>query len=375
MIDSHFYGFSYPDPAVWKQNVLNELTKKFSGENLDKLIHNYEVNPPFYGLSDRPTLLDRSIHNQNQFSIISPILSAHDAPDLLAQRARWGMDGFIIEEGLSPLRLELLSATYRSNSELYFHFTRPEGLSDFLSQGLDSLPLETSGGLRWNMFAPIADRKPSFGDLAINPLIPEVYAKTKKFLGFRGLSFECGEGGDSEEQMIHQLYRVLSEFIEVLDVLTEQGEEVRTVLSATAFYVGIGNDYFKEIIRIRLLKKMVLLLARDIDSTVSASDIFIFCKSEDKPLSASELGEYLVRQTMKGMMATQGGCDALCLGAVSLGDDLEEQCRLLVNSAHIIRHETGLLRMEDPLWGNFYMTHKESEWANKVLVLLREGNR
>jgi len=131
------------------------------------------------------------------------------------------------------------------------------------------------------------------------------------------------------------------------------------------FEIGIGSDFFIEISKIRALKWLWKHLLTEND--FEYNEIQIMGRSGWSNKSTRDPHTNILRQTTEGLSAVSGGVSCLLLHATSeLSKDSSTwfDQRMALNISHILREESYLTRVNDPLKGSHV-----TELLSKEIIL------
>lgn len=195
------------------------------------------------------------------------------------------------------------------------------------------------------------------GSLDYDPLmvgkendVVELFDKYHKSLpGFRLVTLHDAEADGMAAALAKQLQRAKT----YLDSLIDAGYQAADILPAFQFEVEVSTDYFFEIARLRALRRLWQIIAAEYG--VEKAPVYIHVANEPVTDAKDEYYD-MIRHTTQCMAAVIGGADSICItphkGAANKSSFLQ---RIARNVQLLLKHESHLDKVADPLAGSWYL--------------------
>ena len=190
----------------------------------------------------------------------------------------------------------------------------------------------------------------------------------RKRMGVNGAIYQAA--GSSA---VFELALILAHLNEYFHVLKESEILRRNALSDTCIRLGIGQDYFMEIAKLRALRILVANLARnyDVDDLLPFT---IFAENSTMCFSSGDMDGNILRSTTACMSAIIGGCNYLLTrphnAAVKENDAFGE--RIAKNIQLILKHEAHLDKTVDASAGSYFVESLTRQVAENSWMRFRE---
>lgn len=131
------------------------------------------------------------------------------------------------------------------------------------------------------------------------------------------------------------------------------------------FTIGIGNDFFGEVAKLRALRKLWHLVEAEYKMD---SSVLIHARSGEVNKSHKDAYTNMLRTTTEGMSAVAGGCNSLSLAAynASFEDANDFGTRIARNQQLLLKEESYFDKVADPGAGAYYIENLTDEIAGKA---------
>lgn len=172
-------------------------------------------------------------------------------------------------------------------------------------------------------------------------------------------------GITSEESLTptDEISSLLAKAVKRIDQLTDQGLDIKKILSATAFSVPIQTDFFLEIAKLKALRLLWCQLSQAYDNSFE-SPLFIHGYSPSWIKTAYQPHGNLLKSTTAGLSAVLGGCDGLSIRPEVSANPLLN--RIARNVSSILREESHLSQVADPTAGSYYIESLTDQFAQEA---------
>ena len=175
---------------------------------------------------------------------------------------------------------------------------------------------------------------------------------------------------------VQELAFTLADGIEYVRAATRGGLEVDAFAPRLSFFFGIGMNFFMEVAKLRAAR---LLWAEMIGKLFAPSNprslmLRTHCQTSGVSLTSQDPYNNVVRTAVEALAATLGGTQSLHTNAFdeALALPTETSARIARNTQLILREETGITRVVDPLAGSYYVESLTAGLASAARELIDE---
>ena len=171
----------------------------------------------------------------------------------------------------------------------------------------------------------------------------------------------------------------LANALEYLDFVSERGFDVENVLPKLTAFMSVNMNFFEEIAKFRVLRRLWARLFRERyeikDLSRLTFDLVNFTAGSS--LTAQQFMNNIVRVTIECLAGVLGGCQSLfpCSMDEAYCTPTESSVKLALRTQQIIAHETDVADTIDPLGGSFFvesLTNSLENDARKYLDKVEE---
>lgn len=188
------------------------------------------------------------------------------------------------------------------------------------------------------------------------------YQLIKKFSDWK--QFQAGGiVTQSQTDVTEEIANGLTKAINCLDQFAEQGIEIENAFHQIAFSVSVGNDFFVEIAKLKALR----FLWQQVEGAYKVKNhqlLFIRAVSTPWVNNAYQPHGNLIKETYSGMAAILGGCDALTIEPEDFTNST--MVRMARNTSLVLREESFLSRVADPLARSYFVDSLTQQMAEKA---------
>jgi methylmalonyl-CoA mutase len=187
------------------------------------------------------------------------------------------------------------------------------------------------------------------------PQHPQVLHKAIHNLN--GYEKYCLAGIHSQhEDPVNEISDILEKAVSLIDQLQRLGIEAETVIRKLFFSTIVGSDFFLEIAKLKALRILWFHVVRAYGiSNYQPSDLFLAARSTAWHHSSLEPHENMLKGTTASLAAILGGCNALTTDPADEQD--ERSFRIALNVSNVLREESHLGKVADPVAGSYYVDH------------------
>jgi methylmalonyl-CoA mutase len=153
---------------------------------------------------------------------------------------------------------------------------------------------------------------------------------------------------------VDEIINALSQILELADRLTDNGCTPLDVLSRISVLMNVDSEFFLSIAKLKALQFlwMQILEAYQVKEKI-ALPIHVLARAADK--------NSMVKNTTAGLSAVLGGCYALTVEAEE--ENNSRMVRVARNVSNILREESHLAKVSDPIAGSYYIDHLTHSFA------------
>lgn len=181
--------------------------------------------------------------------------------------------------------------------------------------------------------------------------------------------FKIGLISPNADDPIHNQAKLLAQVVWIVDKLTDMGFNANEVLSNVAFSVNVGADFFLEIAQLRALRYNFYQLSQHFGATdITPGHLHIRGISELWSNEAYQPHEGMLKNSTSAMAAVLGGCNSV----ITVDEEDAKSRRVARNVSSILKEESYLNMVADPVAGSYYIEHLTDEIANKSWVAFQQ---
>jgi methylmalonyl-CoA mutase len=207
----------------------------------------------------------------------------------------------------------------------------------------------------------------------VTDIIGYVSANMPRFNSVSISGYHMQEAGATCAQ---ELAYTIADGIEYVRAAIDSGLDVDAFAPRLSFFFAIGTDFFMEVAKLRAARLLwASLMAEKFDPKDPRSlALRTHCQTSGASLTARDPYNNIIRTTVEAMAAVLGGTQSLHTNsfdeALSLPTDFA--ARIARNTQLVLRDETGLTRVADPLGGSYYVENLTDQLVNEARRLIEE---
>ena len=175
---------------------------------------------------------------------------------------------------------------------------------------------------------------------------------------------------------VQELAFTLADGIEYVRAAVRGGLDVDAFAPRLSFFFGIGMNFFMEVAKLRAARLLWAHLMREFFSPSNPRSLMLrtHCQTSGVSLTSQDPYNNVVRTTVEALAATLGGTQSLHTNAFdeALALPTEASARIARNTQLILREETGIARVVDPLAGSYYVESLTASLAAAARALIDE---
>ena len=160
-----------------------------------------------------------------------------------------------------------------------------------------------------------------------------------------------------------EIAEALDDAVNRMEILLGKGWKIEEAAMQISFSVIIGADFFLEAIKLRVLRALwgTILHAYQINSD---SPVFIHAISKSEVKANFQPHGNLIKETFSALSAIIGGCDGLTVEPEDEKNTMMN--RVARNTSSVLRDESFLSRVSDPLAGSYFVESLSNQLAEKA---------
>ena len=175
---------------------------------------------------------------------------------------------------------------------------------------------------------------------------------------------------------VQELAFTLADGIEYVRAAQRGGLDVDAFAPRLSFFFGIGMNFFMEVAKLRAARLLWADLMREYFAPSNPRSLMLrtHCQTSGVSLTSQDPYNNVVRTAVEALAATLGGTQSLHTNAFdeALALPTETSARIARNTQLILREETGITRVVDPLAGSYYVESLTAGLARAARELIDE---
>jgi len=155
-----------------------------------------------------------------------------------------------------------------------------------------------------------------------------------------------------------------------------RGLAVDSFAPRLSFFFGIGMNLFMEVAKLRAARLLWAELMQQHFTPDNPRSLMLrtHCQTSGVSLTGQDPYNNIIRTTVEALAATLGGTQSLHTNAFdeALALPSEFSAHIARNTQLVLREETGITNVVDPLAGSYYVEHLTAELAREATQLIDE---
>jgi methylmalonyl-CoA mutase len=171
-----------------------------------------------------------------------------------------------------------------------------------------------------------------------------------------------------------ELAYTIADGVEYVRAAIASGLDVDAFAPRLSFFFAIGMNFFMEVAKLRAARLLWSTLMAEKFSPKDDRSLMLrtHCQTSGVSLTANDPHNNIMRTTIEAMAATLGGTQSLHTNSFdeALALPTEFSARIARNTQLVLKEETGITRVVDPLAGSYYvesLTHELFVEARKLI--------
>jgi methylmalonyl-CoA mutase len=203
----------------------------------------------------------------------------------------------------------------------------------------------------------------------------EVVKNSLSAPNFYTITVNSGPYKDSGASVVQELAYTVNAAAFYFDKLTDAGLTADQVAQKVQFSVSVGVDYFMEIAKLKALRILFLQVAKAFGANqFEPGDLQVHAYSSLWSKTVYDPSVNLLRDTTEAMSAILGGCNSLSIEPYdsALKNQQPFLKRIARNISTIIKEESYLDKVVDPVAGSYYIENLINQIASNSWTLFQE---
>ena len=175
---------------------------------------------------------------------------------------------------------------------------------------------------------------------------------------------------------VQELAFTLADGIEYVRAALRGGLKVDAFAPRLSFFFGIGMNFFMEIAKLRAARRLWAELMRELFEPADPRSLMLrtHCQTSGVSLTGQAPHNNIVRTTLEALAAVLGGTQSLHTNSFdeALALPTEFSAAIARNTQLILREESGLTRVVDPLGGSYYVESLTASLVHEARRLMDE---
>lgn len=175
---------------------------------------------------------------------------------------------------------------------------------------------------------------------------------------------------------VQELAFTLADGVEYVRAAIDSGLDVDKFAPRLSFFFAIGMNFFMEVAKLRAAR---LLWAELMEKNFSPNDsrsmmLRTHCQTSGVSLTGQDPYNNVIRTTIEALAAVLGGTQSLHTNAFdeALALPTDASARIARNTQLVLREETGITRVVDPLAGSYYVESLTNSLVVEARKLIEE---
>ncbi len=372
---SLFSEFNPVTKQEWMEKVCIDLKgadfdKKLVWKNLSKI-----KIQPFYNAEDKQDYIKNT--GENSQSLINyrgiAVSSAESGNKLALKAIEEGINGLLftvdkrisVADLLKGIDLNKIAVSFilRTNAiefvSDFFELVKGQNIATDNLKGFIDLEIMsdylTQGNLEENQFDTTT----------------ELVKLAADYPNFKMLTISGNEYLDSGANQAQEVAYTLSSLVFLIEKLKERGISEQEIFDNLNFKLAIGSEYFVEIGKFRAFNSLLAEVAGKYGITEYIHTII--AKTSIWSKSVTDPHTNLLRATTEAMSAILGNVDAVLIDAYDkeFSDASDFSSRIAGNISTILKEESYLGKVANPVDGSYYIEEVSAKIATKALELFK----
>ena len=192
---------------------------------------------------------------------------------------------------------------------------------------------------------------------------------------FNSISISGYHMQEAGSTLAQELAYTLADGMEYVRAAMSKGLDVDAFAGRLSFFFCIGMNFFMEAAKLRAARQLWARIMTDFGAKSERSKMLrTHCQTSGVSLTEQDPYNNVVRTAFEAMAAVLGGTQSLHTNSFdeAIALPTEFSARIARNTQLILRHETGVTNVVDPLGGSYYVEALTQELADEAWRMIEE---
>ncbi|MGA9575268.1 MAG: methylmalonyl-CoA mutase [Lysobacterales bacterium] len=208
-------------------------------------------------------------------------------------------------------------------------------------------------------------------------IVSDIIAYTSRNLPkFNSISISGYHMQEAGATCAQELAYTIADGIEYVRAAIASGLDVDAFAPRLSFFFAIGMNFFMEVAKLRAARLLWSTLMQENFSPKDTRSLMLrtHCQTSGVSLTANDPYNNIIRTTVEAMAAVLGGTQSLHTNSFdeALALPTEFSAGIARNTQLVLKEETGITRVVDPLAGSYYVESLTHELADAAMKLIEE---
>jgi len=364
---------------VTKQQWIDKVTLDLKGEDFNKLVWknlNGLTFQPFYTIDDKVDFLAGT--GENSQALINfrtiPVTNVEKANNEALLAIKEGMTGLVfdfketvsLEQLFKGIDLNTIAVSLVVESETQ---AVVDGFFEYAEKNLTSKK-NLKGYLDLGILTKYVT-KGSLNSAALDAIVKFIN-KSSSYPNFRVLTISGTPFLDSGSNQVQEVAYTLNALVFVADGCLNRGVSEEVIFNNLAIQLGIASEFFIEIGKFRAFHSLLKLIAKKY--RVTEFNPLMTAKTSVWSKSVTDAHTNMLRATTETMSAILGNVDGVLIDPYDkeFKAPTDFSSRIAGNISTILREESYLGKVANPVDGAYYIEEITTKIAEKSLELFKE---
>ena len=364
---------------VTKQQWIDKVTLDLKGEDFNKLVWknlNGLTFQPFYTIDDKVDFLAGT--GENSQALINfrtiPVTNVEKANNEALLAIKEGMTGLVfdfketvsLEQLFKGIDLNTIAVSLVVESETQ---AVVDGFFEYAEKNLTSKK-NLKGYLDLGILTKYVT-KGSLNSAALDAVVKFIN-KSSSYPNFRVLTISGTPFLDSGSNQVQEVAYTLNALVFVADGCLNRGVSEEVIFNNLAIQLGIASEFFIEIGKFRAFHSLLKLIAKKYG--VTEFNPLMTAKTSVWSKSVTDAHTNMLRATTETMSAILGNVDGVLIDPYDkeFKAPTDFSSRIAGNISTILREESYLGKVANPVDGAYYIEEITTKIAEKSLELFKE---
>ena len=209
-------------------------------------------------------------------------------------------------------------------------------------------------------------------------IVADIIAYSSKYLPtFNSVSISGYHMLEAGATCTQELAYTLADGLEYVRAAIDKGLDIDDFAPRLSFFFGIGMNFFMEIAKLRAARLLWSELIEKEFQPKNPKSLMLrtHCQTSGVSLTSQDPYNNIMRTTIEAMAAVLGGTQSLHTNSFdeALALPTPFSAQIARNTQLVLREETGITKVVDPLAGSYYLESLTNSLVNEARKLIEEA--